>query len=302
MVLARSTFWLGPKCSNLSPWIRDPDWDPDQCPRLVFWTGTLSLNPVRSRQTQRSTSRPQMMSKSDLILSKSLFLAQLRYGDTAVWHCLVLFPFPPPRLTPLQPQKDKTPAHFSFTVCVDLRSESSWLEPSESPSPLSLVPTAAHWRQPTGHRWLWPYQTDSHTGSPSSGQFSPAPESPPPAVYIRTERRRRQRLKRQKAELYAQTKGQTVIFRLPIYCTEKTLAAVNKRGDKYCEHKLHGLKHANKHKVVRMEPIITSQRHGTHTNRGTNHALKSPHATTRPQGIFMISCTKYTWLFSSQRK
>lgn len=94
-----------------------------QCPRLIFWTGTLSLNPVRSGQTQRSTSRPQLMSKSDLILSKSLFLAQLRYGDTAVWHCLVLFPFiPPPRHTPKTSHRKikhlhifcQSPSLFSF--------------------------------------------------------------------------------------------------------------------------------------------------------------------------------------------
>lgn len=137
-----------------------------------------------------------------------------------------------------------------FTVCVALRSESSWLGPSESPPPLSSVPTATRWRQLTGRRWQWSSQTDGHTGSPSSGQFSPSPESPPPAVHVGAERRRRQRWRRQKAELFAQTKCQTVNSRLPICFPGKTLTEVNKKGDKYCERKLDGFEHANKQSGV----------------------------------------------------
>lgn len=39
----------------------------------------------------------------------------------------------------------------------------------------------------------------------------------------------------------AEHTNQRPTFRLRICCTDKTLAAVNKRGDKYCEYKLHGL-------------------------------------------------------------
>lgn len=37
-------------------------------------------------------------------------------------------------------------------------------------------------------------------------------------------------------------------------------------------------------------------------NPGTNHTLKPPHATTWPQGIFIISSKKHTRFFNSQRK
>lgn len=175
MVQSRNTLWFGPKSSNSWPWLCDPDWDREQCPRLIFWSGALNLNPVRSGQTWWSTSRPQLKSKSNLIPKLIFSFVELRYGDTADWRCLVLFPFFPPNTSHSRHRKIKNLHIFvkalpfsPFTVRVDLRSESSWLEPSESPSPLSLAPTAARWRRPRGHRWLWPSQTDGHIESPSA--------------------------------------------------------------------------------------------------------------------------------------
>lgn len=206
MVQARSTFWF---------------WRAEEL-QLVTQTETqinvqgsysgqtpLASNPVRSGQTWRSTSRPQLRSKSNLIPGKSLILAPCSPGMATPSSGAVLFYSRfPPYTRHSRHRKIKTcivlkALPFSpFAVCVDLRSESSWLEPSESPSPLSLAPTAARWRRPRGHRWLWPSQTDGHIESPSSGQFSPSPESPPPAAYVRTERREEDWVEKDKKQRY----------------------------------------------------------------------------------------------------
>lgn len=89
-----------------------------------------------------------------------------------------------------QPQTGNAPVYFDLSSTV--RSESSSLEASGSPSPPSLASSGACWTQPTAHRWLWLCQTGDCTGSPSIQRFSPFPGSPPPA----TDKRRDERLNR----------------------------------------------------------------------------------------------------------
>lgn len=97
MVQARSTFWFGPKSSNSWPNV----WGTQTWINVqgsLFWTGVLRLTPVRSRRTWRTTSRQPLRMKSNLIPSKSLFLALCSSGmvGTAVRCRLALFPLPPP--------------------------------------------------------------------------------------------------------------------------------------------------------------------------------------------------------------
>ncbi|CAB1428354.1 unnamed protein product [Pleuronectes platessa] len=66
MIQARSTFWFGTKGSNSWPWLYDPNWVPVRCPRPIFWTDSHNRNHVRSGQTWRFVSRPQLRSKSNL--------------------------------------------------------------------------------------------------------------------------------------------------------------------------------------------------------------------------------------------
>lgn len=167
----------------------------------LFWTGVLSLTPVRSGRTWRTTSRrPLRMNK--LLLEpnpkqKLIFSSvQFRYGGTAVRCRLALFLLHPPRYTSHSRHRKikNKPCIFSVKSLfplyslLNLRSESSWLEPSESPSPPSSAPTAARRRRPKGHRWQWPSRKDGRIESPSSGQSSPFPESPPPAEWVRKRR------------------------------------------------------------------------------------------------------------------
>lgn len=164
----------------------------------LFWTGVLSLTPVRSGRTWRTTSRRPLRMKSNLIPSKSLFLALCSSGMVAQPSGAVLlyFCYTPPRYTSHSRHRKikNKPCIFSVKSLfplyslLNLRSESSWLEPSESPSPPSSAPTAARRRRPKGHRWQWPSRKDGRIESPSSGQSSPFPESPPPAEWVRKRR------------------------------------------------------------------------------------------------------------------
>lgn len=140
MVQARSTFWFGLKSSNSWPWLCDPDWDPVQCPRPIFWTDALSLNPVRSGQTWRFTSRPQLRSKSDLIPGKSLFLALCTSGMATQQSGAVLFYSRyPPNTSRSRYKKDKKPAYFC-----------------QSPSLFSFYSKCGsqEWVQLTGTQWV----------------------------------------------------------------------------------------------------------------------------------------------------
>lgn len=88
---------------------------------------------------------------------------------------------------------------------------------------------------------------------------------------------RRQKWNWQKAKLNAQTESQAVNFRLLICYT------VNKKGDKYCEQKLHRLEQANKYTVAWMKPVITSHihqpGHQLHTKTSSCNSLTSKNFT-----------------------
>lgn len=109
MVQARSTFWFGPKSSNSWPDV----WGTQTWINVqgsLFWTGVLSLTPVRSGRTWRTTSRRPLRMKSNLIPSKSLFLALCSSGMVAQPSGAVLLYFcytPPPLYQPQQTLKDK---------------------------------------------------------------------------------------------------------------------------------------------------------------------------------------------------